>query len=232
MRVCFLVDGFNLYHSILEAEAQLKSEPLRWLDLHGLCSTLVRSTYGPGATLGVIHYFSALAKHMQLRRPDVVNRHQVYLKMLKGFGVDVHLADFQEKWHKRSLDRVTFNIRGTRKWWRLPIPWLRVRLRTYEEKETDVAIACKLLEVLQQGSHDSVLLMTGDTDLVPAVVTGKRMFPNTEVAVAFPYKRHNQHLKTVADKSIVLSLDSYQSHQLPATVPLPNGQMVTKPTIW
>jgi hypothetical protein len=55
VRVCFLIDGFNVYHSVRAAERRLGGEPLRWLDLPGLCSTLVRSTVGPGAELSSIH---------------------------------------------------------------------------------------------------------------------------------------------------------------------------------
>jgi hypothetical protein len=72
MRVSFLIDGFNLYHSIRAAERVTSLRPLRWLDLHALCATLISSGLGPGARLEGVYYFSALAHHLQ--RPDVVRR--------------------------------------------------------------------------------------------------------------------------------------------------------------
>jgi uncharacterized LabA/DUF88 family protein len=61
----------------------------------------------------------------------------------------------------------------------------------YEEKETDVAIASKLFEVLTNGACDTAVLVTRDTDLVPALGTAQRLFPNACILFAFPYGRAN-----------------------------------------
>jgi hypothetical protein len=63
---------------------------------------------------------------------------------------------------------------------------VRLSYRTHEEKETDVAIACKLLELLCQGRCDTAVLMTGDTDIAPAIRTAKLLYPTADIAVAFP----------------------------------------------
>jgi hypothetical protein len=72
---------------------------------------------------------------------------------------------------------------------------VRLSYRTHEEKETDVAIACKLLELLCQGRCDTAVLMTGDTDIAPAIRTAKLLYPTADIAVAFPFKRHNRDLE-------------------------------------
>jgi hypothetical protein len=107
MRVCFLIDGFNLYHSVRAAERDLGTGPLRWLDLPALCSTLVSSAIGPGAKLSGIHYFSALAKHLEARKPDVVRRHRTYIAALEANGVEVYLANFKKKDRSETLDRIS-----------------------------------------------------------------------------------------------------------------------------
>ena len=60
-RTVFLVDGFNLHHS------------LRWLDLTALCSSLVHALPGRCEVAGIV-YFSALARHMDASRPGTVAR--------------------------------------------------------------------------------------------------------------------------------------------------------------
>ena len=69
---------------------------------------------------------------------------------------------------------------------------------THEEKETDVAIACELLRLLQTGACDCVVLVTGDTDLAPAPSTAAALFPKALVAVALPYQRFNKEFDQLA----------------------------------
>ena len=42
-RVIAYIDGFNLYHGL--CDAQLESS--RWLDLHGVCQSLLKPQVGP-----------------------------------------------------------------------------------------------------------------------------------------------------------------------------------------
>jgi hypothetical protein len=129
VRVVFLVDGFNLYHSVLDAEKQLHQR-LHWLDIAGMCGAQLSSigqTVGR-CEVGDIYYFSALAHHVESSRPGTVKRHQTYLWALKSTGVHVELAQFKEK------DR-----------W---CPLCHRSSKSHEEKETDVALAVRLLELL------------------------------------------------------------------------------------
>ena len=45
----FVIDGFNLYHSIRDVERETGVN-CRWLDIRSLCSTLVSSSLGPDGT--------------------------------------------------------------------------------------------------------------------------------------------------------------------------------------
>ncbi len=73
-RMAFLIDGFNLYHSLVDARRAGVLKPTRWLDLRALCEW-VMPQFDPDATLGPIHYFSALATHT----PEKVSRHNAYI---------------------------------------------------------------------------------------------------------------------------------------------------------
>jgi hypothetical protein len=59
-RVVYLVDGFNLYHSLREVERS-RGHSLRWLDLAALCSSLLHAVPGRSELAGIV-YFSALAQ--------------------------------------------------------------------------------------------------------------------------------------------------------------------------
>jgi len=72
----------------------------------------------------------------------------------------------------------------------------------HEEKETDVAIATKLLEVLSLKQCETVVLVTGDTDLVPAIKIAKSLFPGNIVLFAFPFARKNKELANIAANNV------------------------------
>ena len=232
MRVAFLVDGFNLYHSVKSAERHLQSGPLRWLDLAGLCDTLLRSVFGPTASLESIHYFSALARHLEARKPDVVRRHRTFIAALEHSGVEVHLANFKRKDRYETLDQCRVSFSGSRKWRRVPVKFVRIRFRTNEEKETDVAIACKLLELLHTGQCDAAVLMTGDTDLAPAIRTARTLHPRALICAAFPFDRHNRDLERMVSRSFRISAPLYRTHQLPSSLVLTSGRVLSKPATW
>ncbi len=61
-RVAFLVDGFNVYHSIREAIKD-GSGSSKWLDYHSLCRSYL-NVFGRKAHLERVVYFSAYATHL------------------------------------------------------------------------------------------------------------------------------------------------------------------------
>jgi hypothetical protein len=115
-RTSFLVDGFNLYHSLKQAQSALGGKCTRWLDLRALCSSYLPHI-GPTARLASIHYFSALAKHLQASKPQVTQRHLDYIACLEATGVLVELSKFKRK--------------------DSPCPHCGRMIRRHEEKETD-----------------------------------------------------------------------------------------------
>ena len=140
-RVTFIIDGFNLYHSIRDIEQDRSGLCLKWIDVKSLCSSSLYIV-DRSAVLESIYYFTAFAKH--LRDPQVIARHQTYLKCLEDTGIMVERGRFKP----RDITCKRCNQKFTR----------------YEEKETDVAIASKLFEVFHDNSCDTAVLVTGDTD--------------------------------------------------------------------
>ena len=140
----------NLYHSLREAERS-RGRSLRWLDLSALCSSLLHAVPGRSELAGVV-YFSALARHMEAARPGTVARHLRYLDALQATGVETVLSQF-----KRRQVRCPYCGRVRDRW---------------EEKQTDVGIAVRLMKLAAVGACERVFVVSGDTDLVPATRRG------------------------------------------------------------
>lgn len=211
MRVTFLIDGFNLYHSLRDAQYDLGNKSTKWLDIKSLCSSYLY-LLGREANLQDIYYFSALATQRIARDPDVIVRHEKFISCLKNEGIEIDLSPFKPKENKCPSCSHTY--------------------RKYEEKETDVKLALKLLELFIEDSCDLVVLVSGDTDLAPSFRTATRLFPSKKVIFAFPYKRHNRELENLAPKSFKIKKEKYLAHQFPNPYPLVNGSTISKPSTW
>jgi hypothetical protein len=107
----------------------------------------------------------------------------------------------------------------------------RVNVR-HEEKETDVAVAAKLLELFVTDECDSVVLVTGDTDVAPAVRTAARLFPQKRVCFAFPYRRKNKELAQLVKTCFHIKKEAYARFQFADPLRLPDGTSIVKPTSW
>jgi len=231
VRVAFIVDGFNLYHSIKDAEKMVPARPQRWLDLRAFCESYVRN-FGRAAMLEDVYYFSAIAAHLEPAKPDISRRHQTYLDALAATGVHVSLANFKVSNRYFSFRQCRFRIWPFRRFIRVPLPRCTVLVQRAEEKETDVAIATKLFELLHTNAADAVVLVTGDTDLLPAIRTARRLFPTILIGVCFPFKRHNADLKRSVVRSFKVRKEQYAVYQLPDPISLPNGHVIRKPPPW
>jgi len=222
-RVTFLVDGFNLYHSTADLQ-RTRGLHVKWLDIYSLCSSFLH-LISQDATIAKIYYFSAFAEH--LNDPSIIKRHQDYIECLKSTGIIPEMGRFKPKevtcpFHnelmKPSPANITCPIRG--------------KFIKHEEKETDIAIAAKLFEIMFKDKCDTAVLVTGDTDLTPAVETCKRLFPTKAMRFAFPYLRHNYELKALLPDSFKIHKGSYTQHLFPNPVRLSDGTEIWKPTSW
>lgn len=211
-RVSFLVDGFNVYHSLKDAQGVLR-RPLKWLDLRGLCGSYVRSSvFGRAATLGQVTYFSAYATFLTATNPGVVSRHRSYVEALERTGVEVIMGRF--KWKPR--------------WCRA----CRQEQPGHEEKETDVSIAVRLIEMAVSSECETMVVVTGDTDILPAIHAARRLAPHKQVWVAMPFKRFNHELRVAADGHIKIKATAYAAHQLPEQLTLADGRQISRPATW
>jgi len=93
-----------------------------------------------------------------------------------------------------------------------------------------VGIASKLFELGVLCSNDINVLVTGDTDLSPAIKTFKKIYPNSKIYAIFPFNRKNMELRSLVDGQFSLKPGKYQKHQLPEKIQLSTGQKINKPS--
>jgi len=155
--------------NLYHAIADLGLPALKWLDLSALSTSLLR----PGEKLVAVKYCSAYATWL----PGPYSRHRRYVKALKCVGVEPIMGRFKDK--PRSCRSC------------------RARWTSHEEKETDVNIAIHLVRDAILDSFDRAIVISADSDLVPAVNLAKAHDPMKEIFVAAPPGRmaHARDLK-------------------------------------
>lgn len=215
MRVAFLVDGFNLYHSLCSAGQRQGIGNCKWLDLQAVSRALLPSIDAK-ACLSSIDYFTALPTHLSNSDPSRLERHRVYLRALatlRNPGVKAHIG---------RIRRQNINLR---------IGGVATDAVVWREKGTDVALAATLMSLGHRDACDLAVILSGDTDY--ATLPG--IFRETygkELIFALPYGRAPSELAQTAPRSLIMSPELYQSCQLSPQMRLPSGKALYRPAAW
>jgi len=143
----------------------------RWLDLQ----KFVRCFATSKDQIKAVYYFSAYANW----RPESAERHRHYVRALESSGVEIVLGQFKVK------DKTCPNCRKT--------------FRTHEEKETDVNIAIKMFQAAADDLFDTAFLVSGDSDLLPAIRAIKQTFPHKRIHCIIPPGIGAESLKQASD---------------------------------
>lgn len=153
-----------------------------------------------------ISYFTALAHW----RPKSSARHRVFIEACKTSGITVIQGKFKEK--------------------RLQCSHCHKENLRHEEKATDVNIALHAYQLAKDVKQ--IFLVTGDTDLIPAVKAIKADYPSVQVGVVFPYKRFTRELKCEVDISHKVKHNILNQFILPTSLAKPDGTRISCPASW
>ena len=83
-----------------------------------------------------------------------------------------------------------------------------------------------------QDLYDTALLISGDTDLRPAVASALRLRPDKRILVAFPPNRFSARLIKAVDAYTRIGSDKVRNAQLPPKVMTPSGVVLERPGYW
>lgn len=207
-RTIVYVDGFNLYYGAV------KNTPYKWLNLDRYFTRL-----RPGDDIVSVKYFTA--EIVGGTKPNQV----VFLKALSTLPrVQIILGRFKNKRIKCAV-AMCQSLNPLDRFFEKP-----------EEKRTDVNIAVNMLDDAYQNLCDQFVLVSGDSDLVPAVRMIRDRFPDKKVIVYIPTQNPVRgaavELRGVAHKHRELPLNLLQHCQFPTNVPDGAGGFYVKPTSW
>ncbi|MFC1739676.1 NYN domain-containing protein [Planctomycetota bacterium] len=175
----------------------------KWLNYYAIAKDFTRRD----DTIARVAYFTTYVTW----KPGSVARHKEYVKALRFAGVEIILGRFLKK-------SVTCHN-------------CHRPFKTREEKQTDVNIALHLLSDAVNDYFDRAIIISGDTDLVPAIEMVHKHCPEKEIGVVFPIRRINNSLLKAADFYRTLRMPILKRCQLPDEIKIGNV-VIRRPQEW
>jgi uncharacterized LabA/DUF88 family protein len=204
-RTCIYIDGFNLYYGAV------KNTPYKWLDLQRYFRLL-----RPHDDLVGIRYFTAAVDG-----PSRANQETYWRALATLPLVEIVLGKFKTK-----RVECTHNLCTTVG---------RRFFEAREEKRTDVSIGVRMLDDAYQDVCDNLVLVSGDSDLVPPIVAVRNRFPDKRIFVYVPtnnlFRRHATELSAAAHRQRELPIQLLSRSQFPTQLIDALGP-INKPPTW
>jgi 6-hydroxy-3-succinoylpyridine 3-monooxygenase len=211
-RSAIYIDGFNLYYGALKDSSD------KWLDLQKYF-TQVRSA----EMIQQIWYFTA-----EVTGPSGL-RQQAYLDALATRPlIKTVKGVFKKKQLKCGVRSCSYSD-----------PTSGKKFSSYEEKQTDVNIALQIVRDAYEKRYESIVLVSGDSDLVPALALAREISsPSTKITVYVPSRypervRATGELRAIADNVRALPLANLSKAQFPVEGRDSAGNVIyRKPNSW
>lgn len=210
-RGIWLVDGFNLYHSICQAEKLHEAAGLRWMNPCLLAKPENGSPAPP------VTYFTATPHHLRSTEPETLSAQLAYQRALTALRPKVELR------HGHFKQQLVNRRRGDGACEK-QVEW--------KEKGTDVAVALEAVRLAHGGCVDEIVVVSGDSDYVPLAELFLSSFKPIRLRFAFPLGRTSRALGRLAPGSFGLTIEDYRRARLPQRVMLPSGKFVVCPETW
>jgi hypothetical protein len=206
---CFIyVDGFNFYYGIFE-----KHPEWRWLNLERFFMEL-----RPDEDI-TVKYFTAILDE-DLSYSERRQRQRLYLDALSTLpSVQIITGKFQRKVVRCEADCGK----------EYPIS---------REKKTDVNIAIRLVHDCLTKACESVVLVSGDSDLESAIAWIHRHDPSLKITVYIPRLKDERDKRRIDFYSSIgvswrpLPLERIKTCQFSTSVKIAKGKFVTRPDEW
>ncbi|GHT10399.1 hypothetical protein FACS189432_09660 [Bacteroidia bacterium] len=160
-RVTFYVDGFNFYYGLrTKKRIDRNWQSVYWIDVVKLFSQFL----SPNQTLEKVIYFTASPLNQ-----DKSNRQGAFLnanKLLNENKFEV----VRGKYLKKIIE----------------CPNCKYAISRPEEKKTDVNVAIRMIGDCVENKTDVIVLVSGDSDMLPPVEFIQQKYPQKKVRVYFP----------------------------------------------
>lgn len=185
-------------------DANVSYHKYKWLNLLKLAKCFI----SPKDTINDVFYFTTYTTWNQKK----LARHQTYVKALQCTNVKIIFGEF------RCID-ITCRI-------------CHKSYKTFEEKRTDVNIAITLFQTAIKDTWDKAIIISGDSDLIPAIEALKKTFPTKEINIVIPIGRRAEELKQVADAHMKLKKKHLETCQFDDIVNIDSAHQLKRPDSW
>lgn len=178
----------------------------KWLDYSALARCFISSK----DTIADIYYFTAYA-HWE---PAKMARHQLLIRALTLKGVKIVFGKFKMRDKRCRICHKDY--------------------QTFEEKQTDVNVSIKLFQCAYNDTFDTGILVTGDSDILPAVLAVKESFPAKRIGLIIPIGRSAEEMKNVCDFHMKMKEKHLKNSQFPNNITINAGKNITlsRPDNW
>ena len=160
-RVTFYLDGFNFYYGLKHIKRiDKKWRRVYWIDIVKLFSQFL----SPSQTLEKIVYFTASPLNQEKS-----NRQGAFLNANKLLN-DSKFEVVRGKYLKKIIE----------------CPNCKYAISKPEEKKTDVNMAIRMIGDCMDNKTDIIVLVSGDSDLLPPIEFIQHKYPSKKIRVYFP----------------------------------------------
>lgn len=173
----------------------------KWLDLNKLAKCFAKQSDKLVGT----YFFTAVTEWS----PEKTKRHRNYILALESKGIEVVHGRF----HYSEV------------WCR----YCNRKFKKFEEKQTDVNIAIKLLGMANADEFDTALIISGDSDLAPSINAVKKISPEKQIGVVVPIGRRAKHLQSITDFHHKIKRKHLESSLMESPVVLEDGDEIVSP---
>jgi uncharacterized LabA/DUF88 family protein len=95
-----------------------------------------------------------------------------------------------------------------------------------------VNIAIQLFKLSIQEKYDKAIIISGDSDLIPAIEAVKSTFPHKQIGMIIPIGRNAEQLKQTCDFYMKMKEKHLKASMLPEVINLGGGKKLERPLWW
>ena len=237
-KVVAYIDGNNLFYGT----KCLRIPRLLWCDVKKLVSAYL----GNQDSLCAVRYYTAKPSG------NAKSRWTSHINALKNSGVEIIEGKFKERDNRVDLDLLlsqnalaggvsaddlkkvlsddvlaVYNSNYSKK---------RFSYKIWLEKETDVHIATDLVGHSYENEYDTAFVMSGDSDLIPAIKYVLENRPNIKIKVIAPPGQRLHEMKSVLVSeypkrfsTVKIKRAALDKAQLPDEIRLQSGKTIIRP---
>jgi hypothetical protein len=208
-RCIIYIDGFNFYYGLFKGRPECK-----WLNLQSFFEQLRINE-----DVIKIKYFTAIVDERLpiSRKRDRQKRYLNALSSLPKFELILGFFQDREKTCRADCKQVYIQP---------------------EEKKTDVNLSVALIDDAIKNRADSMVIVTGDSDIQPAIAWVHTNYPKITLTVyvpALPEARNSRradYYRKIRVAWRFLPTVDILAHQFPMDVNLADGKVVKRPSEW